>query len=176
MSDQTPETIEHQGGEGAPAPEDGRDSPIGGLHTQNSEPETEPEAPEEPQEGAEDAGEGEGSNREAAKYRRRLREAEAERDALAERVETLQRAEVERIAGGASVKPAALWASGASLPELLTEDGTVDPEKVATAVQTARDQLGLAAPRASNYVPREGATTGTRRSPDGMASVIRGGD
>ena len=41
-------------------------------------------------------------NLEAAKYRTRLREAEAQRDALAQRVERLQRLDIERVAAESS--------------------------------------------------------------------------
>lgn len=107
--------------------------------------------------------------REAAKYRRQLREVEGERDTLAGQLDALRRAEAERIAAQGvevvarvtagpmagrpmrsytvpGIKPAALWASGAQLGDLLADDGTVDPEKVAEAVKTARDVLGLATP------------------------------
>ncbi|WP_137875248.1 hypothetical protein [Rhodococcus sp. Q] len=114
-------------------------------------------------------------NREAAKYRRRLRETEAERDTLTQRVEALQRAEVDRIATAAKLKPEALWASGAELPALLTDTGTVDAELVAAAIATARTTLGIAPPT-RNYVAREGsnprppATSGF----DNMVNVVMG--
>lgn len=104
------------------------------------------------EEGAEEAGGG----REAAKYRRRLRETETERDTLAAQVAAMQRAEVERVAAEHLKIPAGLWASGADLPELLADDGTVDPAKVASAAVAAREALGLASARMGNYSPREG--------------------
>jgi len=85
---------------------------------------------------------GQGGN-EAARYRRRLREAEgqrdavtAERDGLAQRVERMQRADVERLAStGGLAAPADLWAlGGVELAELLDDDGEVDAEAVAEAV------------------------------------------
>lgn len=116
--------------------------------------------------------EGDGGNQEAARYRRRLRETEAERDQLADRLEAMQRAEVERLAGTAQVKPAALWASGAQLADLLTETGTVDPAKVATAAKTARTELGLAPPRPGTYVPTEGRNPDTSKS-SGWAAAFK---
>ncbi|OCB41042.1 hypothetical protein A5675_11010 [Mycobacterium malmoense] len=71
-------------------------------------------------------------------------------------MEAMQRAEVERIAGKSVQKPTALWSAGIELTELLTDTGTVDPTKVATAVQTARDTLGLAPVRPAGYVGAEG--------------------
>lgn len=84
-------------------------------------------------------------NREAAKYRRRLREAETERDTLAGRVETLQRREVERHAADRLAQPSDLFTvAGVALPELLDDAGDVDPGKVDEAVQTLlSDRPGL---------------------------------
>lgn len=73
-------------------------------------------------------------NREAAKYRRQLRETETRATALAERLEVVQRREVERLAATDLAAPADLWLTGPDLPDLLDEAGDVDPAKVATAV------------------------------------------
>lgn len=78
-------------------------------------------------------------NREAAKYRRQLREAEAARDALSTRLEGMQRAQVEAMVDLA--QPRALWAV-TELADLLDDDGNVDSEKVAAAMTRARDELG----------------------------------
>lgn len=89
---------------------------------------------------------------EAAKYRRKLREAEAERDDLAARVEALQRAQVVTLLEAARVKPDAVFAV-APLADLLAEDGTVDPDKVKAAIDSARDRFGIATPTKGSYVP-----------------------
>ena len=73
--------------------------------------------------------------REAARYRRSLREAETERDALRGRVETIQRAEVERLAAEDLATPSDLWLTGAALSGLLDDDGNVDQAKVTDAVK-----------------------------------------
>lgn len=76
-------------------------------------------------------------NQEAARYRRRLRETEGERDRLGAALEQYQRLEVERIASSgpdALAEGGDLWQGGADLAELVDEDGQVDPEKVRTAV------------------------------------------
>lgn len=115
--------------------------------------------------------------REAAKYRTRLREAEAERDALAERLAVLQRAEVERVAGTKLENPAGLWAAGVELEQVLDEDGNVDPDKVTEATVAAAETLGLARKRPGNYVPSEGANArplGRRTGEDGMVDVLMG--
>lgn len=100
-----------------------------------------------------------------ARYRVQLRETEAERDTLAARVETMQRAEVERLAADVIAKPDALWASDTTLADLLDDDGQVDRDKVAAAAHAAKEKLGLEIGEAARkkrgpVVPREGTGTG----------------
>lgn len=83
--------------------------------------------------------------REAAKYRRQLREVEGERDTLRAQLDAMRRAAVDAMADAAKVKPAALWASGAQLDDLLDEAGVVDPAKVTAAIAAARTSLGIPA-------------------------------
>ena len=98
---------------------------------------------------------------EAAKYRRRLRETEAERDALSGRVEAAQRALVDHVASTAGrIQPAALWASGAKLADLLDADGNVDPAAVTAACDTAARTLGLARIPKSDRSQGMGGTSG----------------
>lgn len=97
-----------------------------------------------------DAGAG-GSEQQGAsggKYRERLAAAESERDELRGVVDGLRKQMVETMID--DLKPAAFWAgSGVDVDALLTEDGNVDPEKVAAAVGVARTELGIpAGPRA----------------------------
>lgn len=80
-----------------------------------------------------------GSKREA-RYRRELRATETERDTLRAQVESLQRAEAERMSG--LEKGAALWATGVTVADLLDDDGQLDPERVAQAAQGAQETLG----------------------------------
>lgn len=83
--------------------------------------------------------------KEAAKYRRQLRDTEAQRDALAANVAALQRAEVIRqIRGHGLRKPEAIFAAGVTMPELLADDGTVDADLVKAATNRAIDMLDLA--------------------------------
>lgn len=131
------------------------------------EPTQGPETPSDPPEGStgtqeEPEGTAEDGNREAAKYRRRLRDTEADRDRLAAQVEALQRAEIDRLAAAEGIKPEALWASGANLPEMLTTDGIVDPDRVTVAAKAAIDVLGLQQ-RKGLHVPREGRNAGSPR-------------
>ncbi len=85
------------------------------------------------------------ANKEAAKYRVRAREAEAERDGLAQRVGRFQRSELERIASAHLASPADLLTlSGNELSDYLTEPGDIDPEKVnADAAVILAERPGL---------------------------------
>ncbi len=73
--------------------------------------------------------------REAAKYRRQLRDAEATRDTLAARVQKYQTAEAERVAAGPGrlLDPTDLWRV-TELADVVDDDGEVDAEKVSDAV------------------------------------------
>lgn len=73
---------------------------------------------------------------EAQGLRGRLRDTEAERDSLAERVAALQRAEVVRLAAGAGrlADGEDLFRGEVDQAGLLGDDGAVDPELVAAAV------------------------------------------
>jgi hypothetical protein len=109
---------------------------------------TTPEAPAAP---PEETGEGTppgepesgAHSREAANYRRRLRDVEAERDGLRGRVDQLERAEVERVAAEAPyymIQPGDLWAIGVELAELRRDDGTLDPALVKAKVRDVLEQ------------------------------------
>jgi hypothetical protein len=77
------------------------------------------------------------ADREAAKYRRQLRDTEAERDRLATQVEGYHRAEAERLAASRLIDASDLWASGVKLADLLADDGSqVDPARVAQALRS----------------------------------------
>lgn len=111
--------------------------------------------------------------REAAKYRRQLREAESERDTLAGQVESLQRRMIEDYAGRQISRPEALWASGVNVADLLTEDGVPDETKVRNACSAASDRLGLARPVGGNYVPNEGRSTSRVGSGSSFADAFK---
>jgi hypothetical protein len=82
-------------------------------------------------------------NREAAKWRTKLRDTEAQRDAVTTRLDNMQRAAIDNQVTAMGIKPAALWASGTNLDDLLDDTGVPDAAKVAKAAQTAKDTLGL---------------------------------
>ena len=77
------------------------------------------------------------AGKEAAKYRRRLREAETERDSAREQMDALRRQVAESASG--LDKPAALWAAGVSLDDLFTDQGTLDHDAITAAVETVRE-------------------------------------
>lgn len=113
--------------------------------------------PDAPEKGAEqpDEVEAEPSNpaatkarKDAAKYRERLRETETERDTmkatLTGQLEALQRQMIDQHATSNGIKPAAFWAAGTTLSDLLNEDGTVNVEAVAGSAASAKELLGVA--------------------------------
>ncbi|MEU7764355.1 hypothetical protein AB0B25_04450 [Nocardia sp. NPDC049190] len=107
--------------------------------TEQTDPTTEQhQAPD--TEAAETDAEHQTGNREAAKYRRQLRDTEAERDSLRERVTTYERAEVERLVADHLADPADLWVSGVELDALRGKDGAIDQDKVKTAVAELLEQ------------------------------------
>lgn len=87
------------------------------------------------------------ARKEAAGYRRRLRDAEAERDQARHHAQAAQRAEAERLAQGADLtgrdaenarvlaRGQDLWAAGTDLDALIGDDGRVDPAKVREATR-----------------------------------------
>jgi hypothetical protein len=89
-----------------------------------------------------------GGNSEAAKYRRQLREVEAERDqlktqldtsqvtALQGRIDDMNRAEAERLAGTHLADGKDLWLTGTTVADLLDDDGRLSAEKVTAAAQS----------------------------------------
>lgn len=138
-----------------------------------------PEAPEpdaqEPTEGEKVEDEPTTGNKEAAKYRRRLRDTETERDQLRGQLEEMQRGEVERIAveRGRLRNAAIVWQS-AELSELLAEGGAVDGDKVLRVVENVAAEYGLARVPLGNHAPNEGRNPGKPRPTNGMAAVISG--
>ena len=96
-------------------------------------------------------------NHEAAKWRIRLRDTEAERDRLTATLTAVQRGQVESVAIGHGITAEALWASGADLKDLLDADGHPDPNAIATAVRDTREKFGIIPKPASVSGLRSGA-------------------
>lgn len=98
--------------------------------------------------------EGTEANAEAARYRRRLRDVETERDGLNTRVEKMQRGQAERIVADRLAQPGDLFAFGVSLDDLRDDDGEIDEGLVETALFGILDQRpGLAKPVPSRRGP-----------------------
>jgi len=98
---------------------------------------------------AEDTDAARSTNAEAAKYRTRLRETEAARDALQARVGRFERAAVERVAAETLSNPSDVWLLEFTADTMLprSDDGEVDVEAVRAAVQgIVQGRPGLAIP------------------------------
>jgi len=102
------------------------------------------------------------AGQEAARYRRQLREVEAERDELAKRLDTARRREVARLLADGTVDtttgkrvalavPESLWLT-TSMDRLLDADGNVDSDALADAV-LAGIAAGLATAPESPSIP-----------------------
>ena len=101
-------------------------------------------------------------NKEAAKYRRQLRDVEAERDALTGQVEAMQRAMIESEVARAGYKPAAFWSRDENTADqFFTDDGTLDTDALSEAITTTARELGLTNGRGP-VAPREGGTSRPR--------------
>ena len=109
---------------------------------------------------------------EAAKYRTRLREVEAERDTLAARLEASQRANVTQAIGGRFASSADFW-NGTELSELLDDDGNVDSLKVSNrAGEILAENPHYASKRRTGpVIPQDGKYV-TAPSPSSWQSAI----
>lgn len=82
-----------------------------------------------------------GGNGEAARYRVKLREAESERDALAERLAAMQRHQCEAVSGQLLEVAADLWEIGGADPSAFyDEDGLLNETELRAAVGALLDQ------------------------------------
>lgn len=97
----------------------------------DQEPVTQEPAPQEPGPAPQEP---DSPNREAAKWRRQLRQVEAERDALRAREDERDRQEVERLAGERMASPADLWLS-TGLDAMRDEDGVLDAKLIEQEVR-----------------------------------------
>jgi hypothetical protein len=118
-------------------------------------------------------------SREAARYRTRLRETEAERDQLRERLERYERAEVERLASAAGLAVAGdVWTFGATLDTLRGETGDIDADTVSGVVEAIlkdRPQL-RAQPVGDLGIGRGGTAAGSMRQPKlGLSQLLKPG-
>lgn len=119
-----------------------------------------------------------GANAEAAKYRRRLRKAEAERDQLAKQVRALRRSEVERQVADRLDDPSDLWrADGVDLAELLDQDGAIEQAKVdeVAATVTAEHPAWAKRPEVSGIDEDQGKSS-DRSVGASWAGLLRSGN
>jgi hypothetical protein len=127
---------------------------------------------------AEGSGTAESTSREAARYRTRLRQVEAERDRLQGTLDAIQTAEVERIARGAGLSVAGdVWSFGASLDTLRGADGSIDQANVEGTVQAIlKDRPGLKAAVVGDLgAGRGGAASDVRRQEHvGLSQLFEG--
>lgn len=75
------------------------------------------------------------SSREAAKYRARLREVEAERDELTSQLTTWRKSEAQTMAASVLGDGADLWRDGLDVSDLVDESGLIDTDKVTAAAK-----------------------------------------
>jgi hypothetical protein len=136
------------------------------------EPDDDQAAFEDTAEEVEDESEQPVSNAEAAKFRRRLRDTEKDRDQLAARVEALQRKHVEAMLASTGVKAAAVF-SVTDLDALVDADGTVNAERVTAAVNTARDRFNIAPIGKGAYVPGIGNHPGMAPKVDAFSDAFK---
>lgn len=134
------------------------------------EPDTAPADSADGTDSADNTNSADSANVEAAKYRRRLREAEQQRDELAARVSALQRRQAEAMLP-AAVKPAAVWAV-TELADVLDDDGLVDAAKLDAAVTAAREHFGITKPAKGTFVPGVGNQPDGRPRADGWKQAF----
>lgn len=123
-------------------------------------------------------GDDRGVGREAAALRRRLREAEAERDQFAgqlldvtDRLTTAQRREAEAAAGVYLERAEDIWLTGAELGALLDDEGHVDPVKVAEVSQAVLSERPHWRARLAHPDPDQGKGSGGT-APVGWATMF----
>ena len=126
------------------------------------------------QAGGDDQGAEQPPDHDAARYRRQLRETEAESAGLRTKLETLQRNQVEAMASTANVAvPATIWAGGLKVEDLLGDDGMVDEVKAKDAIADTIMSMGLA----TRSVVRPDMSQGSRGAADpavSFAALLRG--
>jgi hypothetical protein len=99
--------------------QDGRDKAISTESTETSESVVDDNAEERTPD-----------DNEAAKYRRKLRDAESKLAAQDERLQAMQRNEAQRLAAVKLADPQDLWRDGAQLTDVIDDAGQVDPAKL----------------------------------------------
>lgn len=114
--------------------------------------------------------------------RQRMKAAEEGLQQASARLLAMQRAEVERLAASELIDPADLWTAHADVDGFLTDDGTIDPQRVteaAQAITTVKPHLAaekkIGPPPTNRPVEglRPGASPATQVSQPTWADAIR---
>lgn len=120
----------------------------------SQEPAGEPQEAEESESGA--------PAREAQKLRKRLREAEAQRDEAQQMVQKLQSTIVDKELDGQRVTPDALWAAGHTADQFITDDGQIDHGALSAAVKETGKKFGIPLTNTPMPDPSQGHGMGNR--------------
>ncbi|MCI1788420.1 MAG: hypothetical protein LKI58_10230 [Actinomyces sp.] len=114
-----------------------------------------------------------GSSAREIRYRRRLREVEAERDTLTETVADLQRSIAEGLLTDILDKPASLWLTDHKVGDYF-EDGQIDAEQLQADARDATKTLGLAPTRRFKGSAGGGVKTGPQTRQVSWQDALRG--
>lgn len=132
--------------EPAPGPGDAPDGPT----PTDAQP-----APHQPA-GDQDEDAGSRGNREAAKYRRQLRDTEAERDTLRTQLDAARWQLLEPTGKAGHISTDVMRKLGHTVDEFVRDDGNVDHDAYRATARALAEDLGVAIPTGT-YVPTEGA-------------------
>lgn len=120
-----------------------------------------------------DDGKGDGkASGEAKRYRLKLRAAEKERDELAELLGRTRQAIVTGATEAAGLTQRHIAAAEISVENLLTDDGLIDADKLADAVNAAVAEFGIRRPPAPN--PQQGRPGGPAHDKASWSQALKG--
>lgn len=115
-----------------------------------------------------DGSQSESPNAEAAKYRTRLRETEAQRDQLAERLAVYQRREAEAAIAEVLDQPADLWAiGGADATAFYDSDGALQTADLLAAAAALADERPRLAAQPEPAQPKQWGQVSAGHAPPG---------
>lgn len=109
----------------------------------DQEPQTEIEAPEVEATAPTTEPADDGKGKEAAKYRRRLRETETERDQLNTQLEAARTELVKANLAGSNTTADAVFAAGYTVNDFLDADGALDSDKLDEAAADTRERFNI---------------------------------
>ena len=136
--------------------------------TQPTEPTTTPPADSAPESDTTPPEQQDNPSREAAKYRTRLRAAEAERDQYRDLLAATRQGIVERAATAAGIAPKLFTAAGIDVDTLLDENGHIDHGRLSDTLEQVRIDFGV--PRK----PQPDSTLGVARDSGKPAGTWQG--